>query len=321
MYPGAEEMIWHARWSRLTAVLLTIIAAAISGAGQTQVAPGRQVTIPVTVHPHNQAMREAAARLQPTDFVVREDERPEQILSVEGANEGLPELVVVLQDDLAPRVNNELSGLQSFIRSLPQGSHVMTAYITVGSLNVTQEFTTDRERAAGSLRIVRGNEASAPFSPYEELLDVLRRFDSQPPGRRIVFLVSDGLDLSRGFSSTGPGRSVDLDRAIRGAQRRGIAVFAFYAPTVGLTAVDRLATNFGQGSLNRLGDETGGLGFFSGTDFVTFDPYFKELRDVLGREWIITYRSTNTSSGFRRIKVMTESNVHLHYPAGYDSGR
>lgn len=134
-------------------------------------------------------------------------------------------------------------------------------------------------------------------------------------------LVSDGLDVSRGFRSASPGQSVDLDRAIREAQRRGIAVFSFYAPTVGLTSVSRLATNFGQGSLNRLGDETGGMAFFSGTDFVTFDPYFRELNDVLGREWIVTYRSRNTGRGFHKIEIMTESNVHLHYPPGYERGK
>jgi hypothetical protein len=31
----------------------------------------------------------------------------------------------------------------------------------------------------------------------------------------------------------------------------------------------------------------------------------------------VTYRSSNTNSGFRRIEVTTEVNLHLHYPAGY----
>lgn len=313
-------MIFYSNWSHPLSVMLIVAAFGFSAAGQKQIAPGRDVTIPVTVHPHNERMRQAAAQLQPTDFAVREEGRPQQIVSVQKPNETPPEVAVVFQDDLVSRVSNEINGMKSFIRGLPQGSRVMTAYITAGSLSVAQEFTADRERAAGSLRIVRGNQASAPFSPYEELLDVLRRFDSQPPGRRFVLLVSDGLDVSRGFRSASPGLVMDLDRAIREAQRRGIAVFSFYAPTVGLTSVSRLATNFGQGSLNRLADETGGMAFFSGTDFVTFDAYFKELNDILGRQWVITYRSTNTGSGFRRIEVATESNVHLHYPAGYDVG-
>jgi hypothetical protein len=81
--------------------------------------------------------------------------------------------------------------------------------------------------------------------------------------------------------------------------------------------VSRIAVNYGQGSLNRLADETGGEAFFTGTDFVTFDPYFREFNDLLARQWLVTYRSSNTSSGFRRIEVTTEANLHLHYPAGY----
>jgi hypothetical protein len=193
----------------------------------------------------------------------------------------------------------------------------MTGYLTTGSLRVTQGFTTDRARAAESLRIVVGSESAAPYNPYVGVLEALRRFDAQPAGRRLVLLVSDGLDISRGFRSASPLSSIDLDRAISEAQRRGVAVFSFYAPSVGLTSVSHLAANYGQGSLNRLADETGGEAFFTGTDFVTFDPYFKEFDDLLGRQWLITYRSNNTGSGFRKIEVTTDVNLHLLYPAGY----
>jgi hypothetical protein len=47
--------------------------------------------------------------------------------------------------------------------------------------------------------------------------------------------------------------------------------------------VSRIAVSYEQGSLNRLADETGGEAFFTGTDFVTFDPYFRELNDLLAR--------------------------------------
>ena len=65
--------------------------------------------------------------------------------------------------------------------------------------------------------------------------------------------------------------------------------------------------------------ETGGDAFSTGTDFVTFDPYFKEFNELLGRQWLITYRSANTGSGFRRIEVTTDVDVPLLYPAGYRS--
>ncbi|HEX8183951.1 MAG TPA: hypothetical protein VF747_04350, partial [Blastocatellia bacterium] len=182
---------------------------------------------------------------------------------------------------------------------------------------VAQDFTTDRESAARSLRILRSSQSGAPFNPYVEVLEALRRFDSQAAGRRMILLVSDGLDASRGFRSASPTQSIDLERAIREAQRRGVAAFTFYAPSVGITSVNRLAVNYGQGSLNRLADETGGEAFFSGTDFVSFDPYIKEFNELLGLQWLITYRSSTIGSGFRRIEVTTDVDVHLHYPEGY----
>jgi hypothetical protein len=196
----------------------------------------------------------------------------------------------------------------------------MTAYITAGSLSVTQDFTTDRERAASSLRILRSSTSGSPFNPYIEVIEGLRRFDSQPAGRRMALLVSDGLDVSRGFRSASPTLSLDLDRAINEAQRRNVAVFTFYAPAVGLTSRSHLAANLGQGSLNRIADETGGEAFFSGMDFVTFDPYIREFNELLGRQWLITYRSNNVGSGFRRIEVRTEFDLHLLHSPGYYAG-
>ena len=280
-------------------------------------ADGREVTILVTAHPHSDRTRQAAAALQPGDFSVREEKRPQQIISVKRASEAPPVLAVLIQDDLVSRVNNEIKAIKEFIRTLPEGSRVMTGYLTTGTINVTQDFTTDRARAADSLRVIRSSASSAPFNPYVEVREALKRFDAEPAGRRMILLVSDGLDISRGFSSASPTLSIDLDRAIDDAQRRGVAVFTFYAPSVGLTGSSRIAVNFGQGSLNRLADETGGEAFFSGTDFVSFEPYIKDFNELMGLQWVITYRSSTTGSSFRRVEVTAESDVHLHHPKGY----
>ncbi|HXG94427.1 MAG TPA: hypothetical protein VNN73_18935 [Blastocatellia bacterium] len=297
--------------------ILTFVTSATAQKSKGVTTSGDEVTILVTAHPHNDRMREAALKIQPDDFKVRENDRPQQIISVKRASEAPPIIAVLIQDDLVSRVSNEIRGVKDFIRRLPEGSRVMTAYLTAGSLQVTQDFTTDRERAADSLRILRSSATAAPFNPYVELIEALKRFDSQPDGRRIVLMISDGLDASRGLRSASPSLSIDLDRAIRESQRRGITVFSFYAPSVGLTSFDRIAVNFGQGSLNRLSDETGGEAFFSGIDFVSFDPYWKELNELLPLQWLITYKSANTGNDFRRIEVTTEADVHLHYPDGY----
>lgn len=194
-------------------------------------------------------------------------------------------LAVLVQDDLVSRVGSELNVTRDFIRSLPAGSRVMVGYITSGSLQVRQQFTDDLEKAAKSLRTPIASTAVSPYNPYVEVIEALRRFDSSNKNQNAVLLISDGLDTSRGFDVTSAGNTLDLGRAIKEAKERNVAVYSFYAPTVGLTSWNRTAISYGQSSLNRLSDETGGRAFFQGSSFVTFDAYFEQLREKLNEQY------------------------------------
>lgn len=193
-------------------------------------------------------------------------------------------LAILIQDDLTSQVSNEVRATADFIRSLPKGSRVMVGYITTGTLQVRQPFTTNLEAAARSLRMVRSSTSASPFNPYVEVVDALKSFDNVS-GQNAVLLISDGLDTSRGFDSSSAGGTMDLERAIKHANSRNVAVYTFYAPSVGLTGRNRLAASYGQSSLNRLADETGGRAFFQGsTGFVTFDSYFRNLTRTLNEQ-------------------------------------
>ena len=195
-------------------------------------------------------------------------------------------IAILIQDDLVAQVGNELGVTRDFIRSLPQGSRVMIGYIRSGSLQVRQPFTTDREKAARSLRIPTASTASSPFNPYVEVVDALKKFESNWTGANAVLLISDGLDTSRGFDSTAAGQTIDLERAINEANKRQVSIFSFYAPSVGLTSSSRLAASYGQSSLNKLSNRTGGRAFFQGsTGFVTFDSHFARLTETLNRQY------------------------------------
>jgi hypothetical protein len=195
-------------------------------------------------------------------------------------------IAILIQDDLVSQVSNELDVTRDFIRSLPQGSRVMIGYITAGALQVRQPFTTDREKAAQSLRMPLASQSSAPFNPYVEVIEALKKFQTDWTGANAVLLISDGLDTSRGFDSSAAAQTLDLERAIREANKRRVSVFSFYAPSVGLTSHSRLAASYGQSSLNKLSNQTGGRAFFQGaTGFVTFDSHFARLRETLNRQY------------------------------------
>ena len=193
-------------------------------------------------------------------------------------------LAILIQDDLVSQVDNELGVTRDFIRSLPEGSRVMIGYITTGTLQVRQPFTSDLNQAASSLRILRSNSSATAYNPYVEVIEALRAFDNMN-GRKALLLISDGLDTSHGFDVTSAANTIDLKRAISHANEREVAVFTFYAPSVTLTSRSRLAASYGQSSLNRLANETGGKAFFQGSSgFVSFDSYFRRLRQSLNEQ-------------------------------------
>lgn len=194
-------------------------------------------------------------------------------------------LAILVQDDLTSQLGNELGVTADFIRSLPRGSRVMVGYITAGSLQVRQPFTNDLNRAAQSLRIPISSTAASPYNPYVEVIEALRSFNSNLRGRNAVLLISDGLDVSRGFDVDSAAHTIDLERAIKQANQRSVAVYTFYAPSVGLTSRSMLAASYGQSSLNRLAHDTGGKAFFQGTTgFVTFDSYYARLAQALNEQ-------------------------------------
>lgn len=276
----------------------------------------RPVTIPLTIRVKG-TPREI--ELQTVDLTVTEDGDPQTILSIRARGSASPvALMVLVQDDVVRSVALEINALAGFIRQLPRGSRVSIGYLRTGTLQVRQKFTSDLDQAARSLRVPIGSVSAAPYNPYVEVIEALRRFDAQPVGRRAILLVSDGLDISRGVASSAPSQSVDLERAITEAQRKGVAIYSFFVPTTTSESNSRLISN-AQGSLEKLSEETGGRAFFQGLGAPTsFDPFIKELNLTLDRQIALTYLSTHPEKGFHRVKISSSRpDVQVNYPAGY----
>jgi VWFA-related protein len=280
--------------------------------------PGRPVVIPLTIK-INARQLDPETELQNVDLTVSEDGEPQTILSIRGIGTNSPiTLAVLIQEDLVPSVGNEIKSLAEFIRGLPKGSRVMIGYLRTGSLQLKQKFTNDVERAAKTLRPPSGFASASPYNPYVEVIEALKKFDSQPLGRRAILLVSDGLDISRGVDSSLPTQSVDLHRAVNESQRRGVAIYGFYAPTVVASTNPGLAAN-AQSSLLRLSNETGGHAFFQGTGApVSFEPFIRELDVSLQKQVALTFLSTHMKKGFHKIEVKSVTpGVRVTYPSGY----
>ena len=275
----------------------------------------RTVTRPVTLRLPERAPQAEVRHLD--DLQVFEDGERQEILAMRGEGRSPLTLAVLIQDDLVSSVSNEIRGIAAFIRKLPPGSRVMVAYLSSGSLRVRQKFTADLERAAKSLRIPLSSTAASPYNPYSLTRDAVKRFESQPVGRRAVLLLSDGVDLSRGYTNSSPSASVDLQRTVDEAQRLGVAVYSMFAPSV--VGGEMTLVNNGQGALNRLSDETGGRAFFHGTAApVSLDQFLRDIDSLLSRQFALTYLSTHTDKGFHKVRVVAGmSEGEIVYPKGY----
>ncbi|HLL77217.1 MAG TPA: hypothetical protein VK421_18330 [Pyrinomonadaceae bacterium] len=279
--------------------------------------PVRPVTIPVTIQLERDEPRDEEFRT--VNLTVLEDGERQEILATRSAADRSPlYLAVLVQDDLVSSVATEIATLASFIRRLPEGSQVLVGYMRSGSIQIRQKFTTDRERAARSLRIPVGTPSAGPYNPYVAVREALKRYQSQPVGRRAMIVVSDGLDVSRGIDSSQPGQSIDLQRAVEEAQRRGVAIYTIFAPTYGSDA-NRLLAGNGQGSLERLSAETGGRSFNRLISApVSFEPYLRQIEARLARQIALTYLSTHADKGYHRIEIEAAlSDVDVAHPTGY----
>jgi VWFA-related protein len=278
----------------------------------------RSVIIPIT--PRLRGSRAQQELVSLGNLTVREDGDEQKILSRREMGNSPLSLAVLVQDGLDPSINTEMAAISDFIRRLPRGSRVFVGYIRGGSLEVRHKFTADLERAADALRIPLSFASAAPSNPYVEIVDALKRFEPLPAGRRAMLVISDGLDSSRSLDAVSITQSLDLQRAINDAQRRSVAVYGLYAPSV-IAALrnDRFIVLNAQGALERLSDETGGRAFFQGTGApVSFERSLRELAVSLNRQIALTYLSTHPRKGFHRIEVTSDrEDVEIDYPRGY----
>ena len=273
----------------------------------------KPVTVPISIRLRDPAPVE----MRIIDFLLREDGDVQQEVSRRTPVDSPMTLAILFQDDLVSSSAVDMKNMANFIRNQPGGTRVMVAYIRQGALDVRKKFTDELDKAAASVRAPQSLPNSAAYNPYVQIIEGLKRFDSQPMGRRAMIVISHGIDISRGVDSSSPTQSIDLQRAINEAQRRGVAIYSIFVPPAA-PALQSLNLN-GQSSLQRLSTETGGLAFFQGTGApVSFDPFLKEIDLLMSRQLALTYRSTHPNKGFHKLDIKPlDKDVEIRHPAGY----
>jgi len=293
-------------------VLLVTLAPSVLAQDKTRGAP-KPVTVPISIRLRGSSTEE----MRIVDFLLREDGDVQQEISRRSPLDSPMTLAILFQDDLVSSAAIDIRKMSSYIRNQPGGSRVMVGYIRAGSLDVRKKFTNELDKAAESVRAPQSLPSAGAYNPYVEIIEGLKRFDSQPMGRRAMIVVSDGIDVARGIDASSPSQSIDLQRAITEAQRRAVPIYSIFVPPAA-GSLQSVGLN-GQSCLQRLSEETGGRAFFQGTGApVSFDPFLREIDMLMSRQLALTYRSTHPNKGFHKLEIKPlEQDVEIRHPAGY----
>jgi VWFA-related protein len=274
-------------------------------AEDTPPAAGPLAKVVVTVRARGHASHPAVSL---ADVMVYENSQRRPVVSwVPTQAEQRPlDLVILMDDSLNAGVGRQFGDLADFLRALPASTRVRVAYAANGMSNVVQDFTTDHQRAAQSLRLPRGDTA-AGASIYQSVRGLLKRWP-EDGNRRALLVVSDGLDINQGIEQSEPSQNTELQLAIELAQRTHVPIYTIFANGAALLDQNAFLQNNGQGCLFRLAKETGGQSFFQGTYTpLAFAPYLNQLAHDLRAQYLLTFRPLpGLEAGYQRLRVTTE---------------
>jgi len=303
VYEEAQMRVFRKSFIFVAAFGLCACAAFAQRAMQST--EGIPVTVTVTATGKDQTPPIA---IPANSVVVKQDGKVSKILSwepVSGGKAGL-DLAVLIDDSVSQKASVQLKDIGEFLRTLSPDARVAVAYANFGAARYEQEFTTDHEKAAKRIRIPNASPGSAN-GLYDAFAELIKKWPASQ-NRKVVILVSDGIDVTNGVEDSEPGQSMVLQRAIDSAERAGVVVYSIFASGSGRAVQNQFLVNNGQGALARLASETGGDAFFQGFQTpLSFQPYLEDVRKLLGQQYLLTFlASPSEKARYARLQVTVE---------------
>jgi hypothetical protein len=237
------------------------------------------------------------------------------------------QLMILIDDTLnTSLVGNNLDDIREFIKAQPPSAAIGIGYMANAGVTVVQQFTTDHELAVKAIRLPRGT-ISTMDSPYLSLISIAKGWPQQNI-RRVVLMVTDGIDRLRGETPTPsqlgprfgggpmgppvyhsmPTISIDADSASETSQRYNIIVNSIYSPGVGRVGRNAWDLDLGLSGLSKIADETGGECYSLGTSpLVSFKPYLDRLQKNLNNQYFLVFLADpKKKPGLQRISIKTD---------------
>jgi hypothetical protein len=286
-----------------------VLAFPLSSWAQTASSVGTPVQIVVTLGHH---YGREAAPLTLDNITVTQGYEPlsvTKLVPLKGDQAGL-ELFLLVDNYSNCEPGSKFEELRRFIVSQPSTTAVGVAYIDNGLLKMVQSPTQDRDRAVAALSTPAGSNPASPFSALAELIQGWR----QGPTRRVVVLISNGIDPAAPDSPPNP----STEAAIQAAQRAGVTVYAIYHPSADYLSIDMGKAYAGQVQLAHMASETGGEAYFLNFGpLPSLAPFLTDMANHLEHQYLVEILAIPESEdgAFEQITVTsTNADVDLTAP-------
>ena len=226
------------------------------------------------------------------DLTIKVNNHKTDITSLAPVHASGAQVAILIDDGLRISVGRELSSLRAFIKGLRPGTEIFVGYMQNGRVITGQDFTTDYDTAAQSLRIPVGSPGLSA-SPYFCLSDFVKRWpedanSNAAPKARFVLMITNGVDPYNGSTSITNQNSPYVESAVRDSQRAGVAVYSIYYSDAGFRG--GRASFSGQSYLSQVAEGTGGTAYYQGTGSpVSMEPYLKQFQKALSETYVATF--------------------------------
>jgi len=189
--------------------------------------------------------------------------------------------------DYAPA--QKLQELREFIKAQPATVRIGVAYIHDGALRLAEKPTVDHELAVRALRPPSGGKTVGPYGAITELI---ANWPATAARREIIMLAS-GI-----YSPADAAASVNIEAAIRDAERAGVIVYALYNPNSDYISQEWNKVDAGLTNLASLAYETGGEAYFIGhTPVYSVEPFLADITEHLGHQYLVKFRVAPRAEG------------------------
>lgn len=203
--------------------------------------------------------------------------------------------------------------LSHFISSQPPSTRIGVAYIRNGELQIAQNPTADRECAIQALSTPEGNRPASPFHALAGLIRSWPRTCALGKCRRIVVMISNGINPEA--DNKLPDHSAET--ALDTAQRAGVTVYAIYHPSADYAKTDPSMLYSGQVQLAHVADETGGEAYFLGFGpLPSLGPFLADLSDHLANQYVLYFMANPTEQAgeLEKVTVKTKRDIEIMAP-------